>query len=160
PIFANGETRVYDFQNGFNPAACFVFGSSLPTGVLGWYANITVTGMPSGPGFLTAYPDGTSRPAAATVNWASAFDQVNNSVIIPGSSPNGVFDLFASSSTHVIIDLQGIFISDLSARADQFLITSSGSAAIHGNATAGTSGTSGVLGTNGNISFANAFGFG
>lgn len=168
PIFANGETRVY--QPSQPPAVtCNSFFSSLPANVLAWYTNITVTGTTGGPSHLTAWQDGLAIPTIASVNWPSAGASVNNSVIVPAAA-NTAFDVFVGSSAHVIIDITGLFIDDLSDRGDQLAIITNraGQAAILGqnnssadgsHAIGGFEGGSGIVhGVQGQISAAAAAG--
>jgi hypothetical protein len=79
----------------------------IPTNARAYAANITV--VPSGPlSFLTAYPSGTTRPLASTLN---AFDgrTIANAAIVPAGT-NGGINIFVSNDTDVIIDVNGYFI--------------------------------------------------
>jgi len=69
--------------------------------------NVTVTGAQQA-GYLTVYPCGSSRPNASSLNY-EAGDTVANAVIArPGSG--GRVCVFASGTTHVIVDVGGSFI--------------------------------------------------
>ena len=61
---------------------------------------------PAALGFLTLWPQGLTRPTAATLN---AVDGVitSNMAIVPTS--NGSISIFASNPTHVVMDLTGYF---------------------------------------------------
>ena len=65
--------------------------------------NVTVTG-PSSAGFVTVYPCG-DRPLVSSVNF-TAGQTVSNAVIAPVSS-DGRICVFSSTSTDVVIDLNG-----------------------------------------------------
>ena len=61
---------------------------------------------------------------------------------------SSAFDLYVGTSTHVIIDINGIFLNDLSSTADQFAITTniSGAAAVLGQNNSSVNGSHGVGG--------------
>jgi len=67
--------------------------------------NATVV-PPASFGFLTLWPQGTTRPTVATLN---ALDGAitNNMAIVPTSNTN--ISAFASDSTHLILDMSGYF---------------------------------------------------
>ncbi|WP_213453191.1 LamG domain-containing protein [Rhizomonospora bruguierae] len=69
--------------------------------------NITVT-QGTANGYITAYPDGTTRPTASTLNY-NANETVPNLAITP--TGNGTVDLYNSSTgtTHLVIDCLGYF---------------------------------------------------
>ena len=67
--------------------------------------NATV--VPAGPlGYLTLWPEGTSRPLVSTLN---AYDGeiTSNMAIVPSS--NAEISAFASDSTYLVLDLFGYF---------------------------------------------------
>jgi pseudomonalisin len=67
--------------------------------------NATV--VPFGPlGYLTLWPDGQSQPLVSTLN-APDGAITSNMAIVPTN--NGVIDVFASPSTHLILDISGYF---------------------------------------------------
>ena len=86
--------------------------SGIPaSGVLAVVANITVVD-PQQPGFLTAYPSGTSLPLAANVNFAPGRNVPNLSLVRPGA--NGAISIYlgpghATGTAHVVIDVVGWF---------------------------------------------------
>ena len=69
--------------------------------------NITIVD-PSGDGFLTAYPTGTSRPNAAVSNALSR--QVLAAGTITPASAMGV-NVYAQARTHLVIDTTGYFVT-------------------------------------------------
>jgi hypothetical protein len=76
--------------------------------------NITVTGPTRG-GVVTVYPDGTSRPTASNLNYATG-QTIPNLVVAPIGS-NGKVALYnhSSGSTHLIADVAGYYIGQASA---------------------------------------------
>lgn len=69
--------------------------------------NVTAVGSTLG-GFVTAYPDGTTRPAASTVNFAIGQTIANEVPVQLGA--NGVLDLFnLAGNTDVVVDLDGYY---------------------------------------------------
>jgi hypothetical protein len=68
--------------------------------------NITVV-PPGSLGFLTAYPTGQPLPLAATLNSLEGFI-VGNAAIVPAGT-SGSIDLYASSPTDVVIDINGCY---------------------------------------------------
>jgi hypothetical protein len=70
-------------------------------------ANITVTDTTAG-SYLTAWPDGDSRPSASDLNWVQGLTIPNLVVVKLG--PNGRLDLYnAAGSTDVILDVVGYY---------------------------------------------------
>ncbi|HEY4927923.1 MAG TPA: fibronectin type III domain-containing protein, partial [Acidimicrobiales bacterium] len=81
----------------------------VPAGATAVVANITVTN-PSTPGYLTAYPDGTTRPLASNLNFITR-QTVPNRVIVP-LSVSGAIDIYnANGSVDVIVDVTGYYSS-------------------------------------------------
>ena len=58
-------------------------------------------------GYVTAYPTGQSRPAAASLN-ALTGTVTANAVIVPAGA-GGSVDVFASDNTNLVIDINGYF---------------------------------------------------
>ena len=83
-------------------------GGALPaSGIKAVALNVTVTGTVGG-GYVTAYPDGTTRPTASNLNFNPG-DTLANMVIVPVGA-DGKVDLFnASSGTQLIADVAGYF---------------------------------------------------
>jgi len=74
-------------------------------------ANVTVTNT-TAPSFLTAWPDGSSRPLASDVNWIAGRTVPNLVVVKLGSS--GMADLYnAAGCTDVIVDVVGYYTGAL-----------------------------------------------
>ena len=72
--------------------------------------NITVTDG-TGPGYLTFYPDGTTRPTTSNINWAAG--QTIAALALPAIG-NGSTDIYAGgpSTVNVIIDCNGYFATN------------------------------------------------
>ena len=83
-------------------------GGALPaSGIKAVALNVTVTGGVGG-GYITAYPDGTTRPTASNVNFNPG-DTLANLVIVPVGA-DGKVDLYnGSAGTQIIADVAGYF---------------------------------------------------
>ena len=68
--------------------------------------NVTVTG-PSGPGFVTVFPCGQSRPNASNLNYAAGQTIANAVTARVGSG--GTVCLFTQSSADLIVDVNGFY---------------------------------------------------
>jgi hypothetical protein len=70
--------------------------------------SLNLTAVPSNSeGFLTAYPAGSTLPNAATVNFENG-GVVGSAAIVPAGT-SGAISVFASSSTDLVIDINGYF---------------------------------------------------
>jgi hypothetical protein len=110
--------RIVDSRNGTgSPAAPLGPGASrsfsvagangIPSTATAVVANLTVTNT-SAASYLTAWPDGDTRPNASDLNWV-ARKTVPNLVVVK-LGPNGKLDLFnAMGSTDVILDVVGYY---------------------------------------------------
>ncbi len=79
----------------------------VPAGATAVVANVTVTGA-TAQSFLTAYPDGTTRPLASNLNF-TASQTVPNLVTVPLSSA-GAIDLYnASGTVNALVDVDGYY---------------------------------------------------
>jgi hypothetical protein len=70
--------------------------------------NLTAV-KPSGAGYLVAYAHGATQPATANLQYGTSTRAV--SAIVPLST-DGKFDIFASVSTDVLVDVAGYFTTD------------------------------------------------
>ena len=68
--------------------------------------NLTVT-QPAGPGFVTTYPCGTTRPNASTVNFVA--DQTVANSVVAQLGTGGQVCLYTSAATHLIVDAGGFY---------------------------------------------------
>ena len=70
--------------------------------------SLNVTAIPTNSeGFLTAYPSGQTVPNTATVNFENG-GVVGSAAIVPAGA-SGAISVFASSSTDLVIDINGYF---------------------------------------------------
>ncbi|MFJ3903566.1 protease pro-enzyme activation domain-containing protein [Streptomyces sp. NPDC090025] len=101
PVGASGTVRLKVTGTGLVPK----------TGVSAVVMNVTAT-APSGPGFLIAYPSGTTRPASSNMNWLKG-ETVANLVTVPVGK-DGSVDLFnaGGSTAHLIADISGYFSAE------------------------------------------------
>ena len=115
-------TRVLDTRNGTGaPQARVAAGGTLAvdvtSGVIGAPAADTITAVvlnalvvnPAGGGYLTAYPDGMSRPKSSNLDF-SAGQTVPNLVTV--KVRNGKIDLYNGSggTTDLVADVQGYYV--------------------------------------------------
>jgi hypothetical protein len=111
-FFALTPCRALDTRN---PAGSPPFARSLdidvaatgcvPASATAYVFNATV--VPAGGlGFLTIWPQGAAQPPVSTLNAADGA-VTSNMAIVP--SPNGSVSAFATSSTHLILDVSGFF---------------------------------------------------
>lgn len=83
------------------------------------FLNLTVTG-PLAPGFLKLYTPGTDKPPTSNLNYTTGQNICNGSFV-----PASVIDtyyavrIFTSKTTHVVVDLTGVTISDVPGPAGQ-----------------------------------------
>jgi len=81
--------------------------AGVPTNATSVVLNITAAD-PGGWGYVTAYPDGATRPNVSNVNYDSGRDRPNLVVVTPGA--NGKVRLFVGEkSTHLIVDVFGYY---------------------------------------------------
>jgi subtilisin family serine protease len=81
--------------------------NGVPSSATAVVVNVTVT-TPTGAGYLTAFPTGTSLPLASNVNFIKG-ETVPNLGVIQLGSTGGMSIYNSSGSTQVIVDLQGYF---------------------------------------------------
>jgi hypothetical protein len=114
--------RLVDTRNGVGEASLVDDGKFAPldsrtftvAGVAGVPSNVesvvlNITAVsPTGTGYVTAYPDNTTRPDASNLNLNPKSDRSNLAVVKVGS--NGKIRLFvAEAATHLIVDVFGYF---------------------------------------------------
>ncbi len=80
------------------------------TGVTAVVLNVTVTET-EGPGFVTAFPSGTTRPTASSINVNRQGETVANQVIVP-LGVDGAISLFTLSGAHLVADVFGYVTDD------------------------------------------------
>lgn len=121
-FFGVPPQRVLDTRNGIGEASAVSGGKFAPldsrtftiAGVAGVPNNVesvvlNITAVsPTGTGWVTAYPDNTTRPDASNLNLNPGKDRSNLAVVKVGS--NGKIRLFvAEAGTHLIVDVFGYF---------------------------------------------------
>jgi len=99
PEMAGGTTRSFAI-----PAS----NCNVPSTAAAYSVNVTV--VPDGPlGYLSAWPAGASQPNVSTLNsWDGSV--AANAAIIPAGT-NAAIDVFVTSNTNVILDINGYFAS-------------------------------------------------
>ena len=90
----------------------------VPESVSAAAVTITIT-EPAVPGYATAFPSGSPRPLASTVNFLGGQTIANSSIVRVGAS--GSIDVYTSSSAHVVVDLTGVFVEATEARSGRFV---------------------------------------
>ena len=114
---AVGPTRVLDTRSGLGGAGGRVAGGgtltlSLPTTVVPANATAAVLNVtavnPSAGGYMTVYPDGTSRPTVSNLNFP-AHDTVPNLVVVPVVDGKVDFYLGSVGGADLVADLAGYF---------------------------------------------------
>ena len=113
--------RIYDTRPGFvglrdvtkmrvgpaTPLCVTISGvGGIPTTASAVAMNVVATDT-AGPGFLTVYPGGVTRPVASSVNYVSS-DITSNGVITALDS-SGVACVYSMVPAHVVVDVTGWF---------------------------------------------------
>lgn len=91
----------------YTPTVNFFSVGSLPSNVRAVALNLTVV-QTEGPGFITAYPCGGTRPYTSSLNYTMAGLTRANAVIIPVSSSGDVC-FYSMTPTHLVVDVVGYF---------------------------------------------------
>jgi hypothetical protein len=97
--FADDEARAYTLSTSTD---C----PGLPGTATAWSVNIQYRPS-SQAGFLTAYPDGVTRPVVSTLVGYPDTWIVNNAIVPAGSG--GTFDIYCQYAGNVVIDVNGYF---------------------------------------------------
>ncbi|MFB3855231.1 MAG: hypothetical protein ACE148_15610 [Vicinamibacterales bacterium] len=108
---------------GGNGAGC-----GIPTDPAALAINITAVGG-SGIGHLTAWPFNSPMPLASVLNYNTGWI-VANSTIVPMCQICGAdFNVFAATTTHVLVDVMGYFWSPIATPLDVVSVTNSATVA-------------------------------
>jgi hypothetical protein len=99
PKLTGGVPRSFPLPAGPCPG--------IPANASAYSLNITIF-APEAPGFLSAYPTGSSQPTVSTLNYSTG-QTIPNAAIVPGGT-SGSIDIFSVANTHVIIDINGYFV--------------------------------------------------
>lgn len=119
----------------------------VPAGTEAVVLNVTVN-EPQGPGFVTVFPCGGSPPNASNLNFAAG-QTIPNNVIVKVDGQGRVC-LFASATTHLIVDVNGSFPDDATfdpLSPGRLLDTRPGGATVDGAAAGGGQLTAGRVQT-------------
>jgi hypothetical protein len=167
------DTRVASFPPGFGPPS-LIGGQArtfdlpgqcgLPSEAAAYSLNLTVVPPAHPPfSFLSIYPTGGSAPPVSTLNWGTGgtSNVYFNAAIVPGGT-GGAVDVFVSSGTDLIIDVNGYYANNLTSQNGGFSFASDvnpGSVLSVRNAdTAGNTGA--VVGVSGSGIFSTSFSYG
>lgn len=85
-----------------------------PDAVTAAVLNVTIT-QPDGPGHVTVWAAGEQQPLASALNAEYAGHTIANLVTTPVAG--GRVDVFAHSATHLVVDVQGVYVAADSASA-------------------------------------------
>jgi hypothetical protein len=89
----------------------------IPGNAAAYSLNATV--VPLGPlGYLTLWPTGQPQPPVLTLNAANGGIKANHAIVPAGT--NGAVSAFASAATHLVIDIDGYFVSGNAPSALEF----------------------------------------
>jgi len=80
--------------------------------------NVTATNT-DGPGYVTVYPDGQTRPLASSLNLTAA-NQTRPNLVSVQVPPSGYVDLFTYGGTDLVVDVQGYYSFAVNATDGRF----------------------------------------
>jgi uncharacterized repeat protein (TIGR01451 family) len=97
PILAAATPRDFNIPS----SSC-----GIPANAAAYSLNLSV--VPTGPlGYLTVWPAGQTQPFVATLN---SDGRIKGNAAIAPAGVNGAISVFATSATHLIIDINGYFV--------------------------------------------------
>jgi YVTN family beta-propeller protein len=97
PAISGGTAREFAIPN----SAC-----GIPSAAAAYSLNVTV--VPSGTlGYLTVWPSGQDQPVVSTLNSYDGRVKANATIVPAGAG--GAISIFATNTTHVILDINGYF---------------------------------------------------
>jgi hypothetical protein len=82
-------------------------GITIPPSAQAIVGNATVVNFTENAGYITLYPSGSTQPTTSNLNFSSG-QVVPNSFTV-GVSTKGEFNIYVSSTTHIIIDVSGYY---------------------------------------------------
>jgi hypothetical protein len=98
PAIAGGTSRDFNIPS----SACGV-----PATAQAYSVNVAV--VPTGPlGFITMWPTGQTQPLASTLNSLDGRIKSNAAIVLAGTG--GSISIFASDTTHALLDINGYFV--------------------------------------------------
>ena len=121
----DSPVRLLDTRNGASPNACSqpnapIAGGStrlqsarnfcgIPSNAMAITGNVT-TPLPTGNGFLTFFPSDAMQPNVANTNF-TLNSVINNVYTIGLGAGDGAFNIFAATTTDVVVDVTGYYAS-------------------------------------------------
>ncbi len=111
PAIAGGSARAFPLAENDNPCNPANNGPLATSSVAAYSLNVTVVPHEN-LGYLTLWPTGGDRPLVSTLNSQDARIKANAAIVTAGT-PSGSVSVFASNTTDVVIDINGIFIAPL-----------------------------------------------
>jgi hypothetical protein len=90
------------------PVSVLVDRSGVPAAAEAVVVNVTVTG-PAGAGFVTVWPDSTTRPLASTLNYTAGQTVANAATV--GLGPSGGLAFYSRADADLVLDVAGWFSS-------------------------------------------------
>ena len=107
PIIGGGAMRSFNMASS---------GCGIPANAQAYSLNVTVV-PPARLGYLTVWPTGETKPLVSTLNSLDGRIK-SNAAVVPAGANNSV-SVFASDTTHVVLDINGYFVpaSDVNALA-------------------------------------------
>jgi len=111
---SNGKFGGPPIQGGTARSFPIAQGSCrIPLGATAFSLNVTV--VPPGPlGYLTVWPTGQSQPLTSTLNSPDGRIKANAAIVAAGNG-GGAVSVFASNTTNVIVDINGYFVTQMTA---------------------------------------------
>ena len=128
--------RLVDTRSAVNPAIKVPAGSTLQVQTTARYGipddaaavSLNVTAVdPSGSGYLTTFPCGTTRPTASTLNYVKG--QVIPNAVLSKTGSGGNVCIYTLAAVHLVVDVNGWFPSGTDFRSmspERLLDTRSG----------------------------------
>jgi serine protease AprX len=80
-------------------------GVTIPANAMAVTGNVTP--VPNSDGFLTLFPSNATRPLVANSNFVAG--EIVNNVFTVGLGADGAFKIYASTTTHVVVDVTGYY---------------------------------------------------
>lgn len=112
PGFSGGRVVTQQRIGPESPMCVTVAGSSgVPVGAAAAVLNVAVTET-AGPGFVTVYPDGETRPTTSALNYA--VNDTTSNLVIARLSASGRACFWSMTPVHLIADVTGWFPSGAS----------------------------------------------
>ena len=99
-----GSTRTYTL-----PSVPMSYGCNIPNYAAAYALNVAVLPRAGTLPFITLWPNGPSRPVAATL---SSYDgRIKSVASIVGGDVNGAINVYANQDTELVLDIEGYFVA-------------------------------------------------